>query len=64
MKNCRKTLRNQIAEWGFPVFGNLDQVASPFSQMIKWEDEIGNEFYVGKKTGLLMTIVTADGGVM
>lgn len=64
MKLCTKTLRDQIAEWGYAVIGNLDQVASPFSQMCLWEDEIGTEFYVGKKTGLLLTIVTADGGVM
>ena len=56
---CEKTLREQIAEWGYAVIGNLDQVASPFSQMYLWEDEIGTEFYVGKKTGLLLTIVSA-----
>lgn len=61
MKLCTKTLRDQIAEWGYPVIGNLDQVASPFSQLTKWEDEVGSEFYVGKKTGLLLTIVSAMG---
>lgn len=57
MKLCTKTLRDQIAEWGYPVIGNLDQVASPFSQMTKWEDEVGTEFYVGKN-GYLLTIVS------
>lgn len=58
MKLCTKTLREQIAEWGCPVIGNLDQVASPFSQLNKWEDEVGAEFYVGKN-GYLLTIVSA-----
>jgi len=66
MKNHRKTLREQLAEppWRFEPVGNLSRGMGRLSETTIWEDEVGNEFYVRKSTGLLEYIITADGGVM
>ena len=66
MKNRRKPLREQLKEppWMFEPVGNLRHGMDRLSQTTIWEDEIGNEFYVRKSTGLLEYIITADGGVI